>query len=176
MARFPLPFLPSQHYHYGGIRFGAKRDNGSRNHAGCDLIAKPGTPVYAVEWGIVIDVPKTPFMKNSKLYSVVVEHSLFIARYCEVDKPDPVEIHEGMTVQEGQLISYVARNNKGGGMLHIELYAKDGTGELSQPYNTKYLHVEKRNYKRRKDLLDPTPFLDNWAAWTNWSQSDAADW
>lgn len=170
MARFPLPFIPTQNYRYGGIRFGASRSGGDRTHAACDLIAKPGTPVFAVEWGIVLKVPKTPFMKNSKLFSVIVEHSSFIARYCEIDLPDPVSIHEGMYVDEGQLISYVAKNNKGGGMLHFEMYAKTGSGNLSQENNKKYLYVPAGNYKRRKDLLNPTEYLDRWSLWTGFGE------
>lgn len=176
MARFPLPFIPGQNYRYGGIRFGAQREDGARHHAGCDLIARPGTPVLAIDWGIVIRIPETPFIKNTKLYSVVVEHNSFIARYGEVERPTPDELYVGKTVHEGDLISYIARNNRGGGMLHLELYSKDAGGEYYQPYNKNYLNVETRKYKRRADLLDPTPFLDQWAAWTDWSQTNAEDW
>ena len=45
---FPLPFIPQLSYTTGGRRFGADR-SGGRKHAGCDLIAPLGTPVFAVE-------------------------------------------------------------------------------------------------------------------------------
>ena len=179
MARFPLPFLPAQNYHYGGIKFGANRKNDDgtvRTHAACDLVVSPGTPVVAVEWGIVIDVPKTPFIKGSKLYSVIIEHSFFIGRYTEISQEVESEIYPGATVQEGQMISTVQRNSKGHGMLHFEMYDKSAAGYLSQPGNTKYKNVPEGAYGRRSDLMDPTPYLDQWAAWTDWSQTDASDW
>lgn len=176
MPRFPLPFLPGQDYRYGGIRFGANRDDGARHHAGCDLIARPGTPVLAIDWGIVIRIPKTPFIKNTKLYSVVIEHGAFIARYGEVEYPTLDLLYEGKEVHAGEMISRLARNNRGGAMLHIEFYSKDAGGEYYQPYNKEYLNVKPRKYKRRADLLDPTPILDNLAVWTDWSQTAAEDW
>ena len=179
MSRFPLPFIPSQNYHYGGIRFGAnrtKKDGTIRTHAACDLVAKPGTSVFAVEWGIVLKVPKKPFIKGTNLFSVIIEHSGFIARYTEIDKPDGVNIYPGATVQEGQLISKVAKNSKGNGMLHFEMYDKSSSGNYSQKWNKKYKNVPEGNYQRRSDLLDPTPYLDRWAAWTDWSQTNAEDW
>lgn len=167
MARFPLPVFPSQNYHFGGIKFGAKTKNrGDRIHAACDLVVPPETPVLAVEWGIVLDVPPTPFMDDTKLFSVVIEHSSFIARYCEIRLPDRATIHPGMTVEEGQQISVVERNPRGGGMLHFEMYSKAATGRFTQRKNMKYLHVPAKNYQRRKDLMDPTPFLDRWSMWT----------
>ena len=63
MAVYPLPFYEKQNYHYGGIRFGASRDSG-RKHAACDLIAPPGTPVYSVEGGTVLFVPKKAFFSK----------------------------------------------------------------------------------------------------------------
>jgi murein DD-endopeptidase MepM/ murein hydrolase activator NlpD len=179
MARFPLPFLPGQDYHHGGIKFGAERknDDGSiRTHAACDLVVPPGTPVFAVEWGIVIDVPKTPFIRGSKLYSVIIEHSFFIGRYTEISQEVASEIYPGATVSEGQLISTVQRNSKGHGMLHFEMYDKSTAGSLSQPWNTKYKNVKEGAYGRRSDLMDPTPFLDQWAVWTDWSETNGSDW
>jgi murein DD-endopeptidase MepM/ murein hydrolase activator NlpD len=171
--------MPRQNYHFGGIKFGAKTKNrGDRIHAACDLIAPPGTPVLAVEWGIVLRVPKTPFMKGTKLFSAVIEHSTFIARYCEIKFPDSTTIHPGMTVEEGQQISVVERNPRGGGMLHFEMYSKEATGEYSQKKNMEYLHVPAKNYQRRKDLMDPTPHLDRWSMWTrfgDWVEEQIED-
>lgn len=167
MARFPLPVMPNQPYHRGGVAFGAKtKHRGDRIHAACDLVVKPGTPVLAVEWGIVLDVPPTPFIPGSRLFSVIIEHSSFIARYCEIAKEKPTEIHVGATVQEGQMIGTVEKNSRGGGMLHFEMYSKGAVGRYTQRTNMKYLHVPAKNYQRRKDLMDPTPYLDRWSLWT----------
>ena len=168
MARFPLAKVPALGYHKGsGSRwFGAKRDGG-RNHAACDLIAKPGTPVYAVESGLVLPVPKRPFFQNT--YSLIIKHPNYIVRYAELDVERFVK--EGQNVSEGQMIGTVGKNNKGKGMLHFEMYQGTGSGEFSQEYHKTYTYVPAGNYKRRADLLDPTPYLDWWKLWTpfdNW--------
>jgi hypothetical protein len=49
-------------------------------------------------------------------------------------------------------------------MLHFEMF-QDTTRleDLTNPSDqAKYLYVPQRNYKRRSDLLDPTPYLDAW--------------
>jgi murein DD-endopeptidase MepM/ murein hydrolase activator NlpD len=164
MARFPLPVFPEQNYHYCGIAFGASSKNrGTRRHAACDLIVPPGTPVLAVEQGIVLKVPKTAFFQNT--YTVIVDHPNFIVRYAELDINRPVK--EGDHVSEGQQIGTVGKNYKGKGMLHFEMYKKTATGPLTQTWNDKYLYVPIRNYQRRKDLMDPTPYLDQWKLWTH---------
>lgn len=170
MPKFPLPILPSQDYHRGGIRFGAnrKKDDGTiRTHAGCDLIAPVGTEVFAIDYGIVLDVPKTPFIRGTKLYSVIVEHSNCIVRYGEVSKDVDSNIYPGATVHEGQFISRLEQNNRGGAMLHFEMFNKDGAGAYFQEHNKTYLYVPEANYMRRKDLLDPTNYLDTLRFWTD---------
>ena len=97
MATFPLPVLPKHDYHNGGIRFGASRSDGSRRHAGCDLIAKKGTPVLAIDWGIVLQGPKYFYHGT---YSIVVQHGGFVVRYCEVDKKVAEGIMTGATVKQ----------------------------------------------------------------------------
>jgi len=61
-------------------------------------------------------------------------------------------------------------------MLHFEMYKGTGTGYLSQTWNKKYDYVSGNKYKRRADLLDPTPYLEEWAAWTDWSQTNNENW
>jgi len=51
--RFPLRRRPHLSYKAGGRAFGAQRSRG-RRHAGCDLIAVPGTEILAVTDGQVI--------------------------------------------------------------------------------------------------------------------------
>lgn len=168
MAVFPIPFIPDRDYHKGGLRFGASRSSGARRHAGCDLIAKKGTPVRAVEWGLVLQGPRY-FYHNT--YSLVVQHSNYIVRYCEVDKKVADGIYEGANVDEGQTIAYVGKMYKSS-MLHLEMYRGTVGGRYTQKNKKKnYDFVESKNYKRRSDLLDPTPFLDQWRMWT-----DFTDW
>jgi murein DD-endopeptidase MepM/ murein hydrolase activator NlpD len=166
MAVFPIPFIPKFDYHYGGIRFGASREGGNRRHAGCDLIAPKGTPIRAVEWGLVLQGPK-PFYHGT--YSLVVQHSGYIVRYCEVDKKVADEIYEGATVQEGQTIAWVGQMHNSS-MLHLEMYRGSEAGLYTQTNSKKKYHnVESKNYKRRADLLDPTDYLDRWRLWTDFS-------
>ena len=46
-------------------------------------------------------------------------------------------------------------------MLHLELYKNDEKGSLSQAGNKIYDYVKPLLYDRRRDLLDPTKFLDD---------------
>ena len=45
---FPLRARPPDDYHTGGRNFGASRSGGARKHAGCDLIAAPGTEILCM--------------------------------------------------------------------------------------------------------------------------------
>ena len=161
MSRFPLPALPTMGFHKGSGKrwFGSSRDNG-RKHAACDLIAKKGTPIYAVGPGIVLD--KHYFYM--KTYALVVHHIFFIVRYGEIDKElaDGVEI--GFPVSEGQHIANVGLLSSGSSMLHFEMYQGTAIGNFTQKSNhEKYDYVPSANYQRRSDLLDPTPYLEEWA-------------
>ena len=170
MAVYPLPFYEKQNYHYGGIRFGASRDSG-RTHAACDLIAPPGTPVYSVEGGTVLLVPKKAFFQNT--FTVVIQHNGFTIRYGELDQNRLVL--EGKYYPRGTQIGVVGKNNKGRGMLHLEMYKGDASGPYSQPWNNKFDNVKDGNYQRRRDLLDPTDYLDKWKLWTDWSRYSCAE-
>jgi hypothetical protein len=47
-------------------------------------------------------------------------------------------------------------------MLHFEKYNNKATGPFSQESNSTYINnIVKKVYKRRKDLEDPTDFIDN---------------
>jgi murein DD-endopeptidase MepM/ murein hydrolase activator NlpD len=158
---------PAQDYHRGGISFrGTSPWRGDRLHAACDLVVPAGTPVYAVDGGKVLSVPKTDFHLGT--YTITIKHSFFVVRYAEVSKNRLVK--EGDDVTEGQQIGTVGRNSNGGAMLHFEMYRGDTSGYLTQKWNsTKYVNVKPGNFQRRKDLLDPTPYLDMWQVVTDWS-------
>jgi murein DD-endopeptidase MepM/ murein hydrolase activator NlpD len=132
------------------------------------LIAPRGTPVYAVCGGTVLS--KTYFYEGT--YELQIDHVFFIGRYGEIEKELAAGVEIGKWVDEGQHIANVGCLK----MLHFEMYEGSGKGYLTQPYNKKYDFVGSANYKRRSDLLDPTPYLDEWAAWTDWSQTNASDW
>lgn len=164
MARFPLSLFPQYGFHKGSGKrwFGAPRDGGERQHAGCDLIAKAGTPIYAVAGGTVLR--KVYFYSGT--YELQVDHTFFIARYGEIDKELADGVEAGLPVSEGQHIANVGRLNSGSSMLHFEMYKGTSSGYLTQTWNKKYDFVDGSKFKRRSDLLDPTPFLEEWAMTT----------
>jgi murein DD-endopeptidase MepM/ murein hydrolase activator NlpD len=161
MARFPLASLPTLGFHKGSGKrwFGSTRGDGSRLHAACDLIAKPGTPIYSVAPGIVLD--KHYFYQNT--YALVVHHFFFMVRYGEIGKELAEGISPGSYVSEGEHIANVGKLSSGGSMLHFEMYRGDAGGNLTQKNNKTYNYVEGNKYQRRADLLDPTPYLQEWA-------------
>ena len=138
---------------------------GVLKHAACDLIAPPGTPVLAVADGFVRDAPYAFYPKEGPLitYAFSIQHTGFVARYCEIDKK--VDVKVGDYVLEGQVIAYIG-DQPGHDMLHLEIY--DGTefGELSTAKT-----LENAPFFRRKDVMDPTPFLDRWKSTAVWRQS-----
>jgi len=156
---FPLPFLPERNY-VGGLGFDADRSAVARKlgtipgnvlrHGACDLVAPPGTPVLAIDDGRVLRGPY-PFFLGT--YAIEVQHTNFIARYCEVACRTEVRKHD--PVFAGQVIGYVG-NQPGGDMLHLELFSGALTGELTTAKT-----VANRPYYRRKDLMDPTALLDS---------------
>ncbi len=47
-------------------------------------------------------------------------------------------------------------------MLHLEMFQTKERSNLSKNPKGEYLYVPKANYVRRRDLLDPTPYLNSW--------------
>lgn len=175
MAVFPLPKIPNQGYHKSKWHngwFGAPRRNTDRIHAACDLIARPGTPIYAVESGTIINIDEFYLGTDE----ITIKHPNFVVRYGEIARGKlPENIAEGKTVEAGQLIAWVGRLK----MLHFEMYQGDSAGYLTQKWNKKdYNYVTPGNYQRRPDLLDPTPYLDRlklWTKFTNWVEDALED-
>lgn len=145
--KFPLPFVPSTSYK-GGNGFGASRERvrPGLKHGANDLAADAGTPILAMDDGVVLEVPRGEFFLGT--YDLVVQHSQFIARYCKISRD--VEVQKGTPVVAGQVIAYVG-DQPGADMLHLELYSGTAQGELTQ---------KGKPYDRREDLIDPTPYLD----------------
>ncbi len=164
MARFPLSLLPKYGFYKGSGKrwFGASRDGGERQHAGCDLIVSAGTPIYAVAGGTVLR--KVYFYSGT--YELQIDHIFFTVRYGEIDKELAAGVEAGQPVYEGQHIANVGQLNGGSSMLHFEMYKGTGSGTLTQTWNKKYDFVEGAKFKRRADLLNPTPFLEEWAMTT----------
>jgi murein DD-endopeptidase MepM/ murein hydrolase activator NlpD len=146
---FPLTFRPKDSYKEGMRRFNANRDHGRRKHAGCDLYAPIGTPVFAVADGTVIGA--YPFYLGS--WAIEVDHGSFVVRYGEVKPKVAKGIKAGASVTARQLLGEVGLlKGLKMSMLHFEMYAGTEKGALTVKGNPPF--------QRRKDLIDPTPFLD----------------
>ncbi len=164
MSVFPLTKIPKWGYHKGSGKrwFGASRSDG-RKHAACDLIATPGTPVMAVDHGTVLY--RAGFYLGTD--ELVIDHGHFIARYGEVSPEKVVkDMKRGTVVKPGDVIAYVGKLK----MLHFEMYQGTEEGALTQKWNKEtYKYIAPDKFQRRPDLMDPTPFLDRWKLWTNFS-------
>lgn len=173
---FPVPFIPRGGYG-GGRGFGADRSavarqnglSGQLLHGACDLVASPGTPVLAVEDGVVLYEPQKFYPKDGPqiTYEFAIRHTGgFVARYCEIDSV--VLAHAGESVKKGQVIAYIgdqpgtnrSARFDGFDMLHFEMYSGNANGSLS----TSTKDPKNGPYYRRSDLIDPTPFLRRWEA------------
>jgi murein DD-endopeptidase MepM/ murein hydrolase activator NlpD len=155
MRIFPLAKKVDSYEKNYSCRFNAPR-GGGRKHGGCDLAAAVGTPVYAVDSGIVLKVARGFDQYGTQVISIehgdIYDDDYIIVRYCEVDTP---MVFDGATVEKGQMIAKVGKQ-PGGTQLHIEIYSGYESGE--------FLQETSLPYKRRADLLDPTPFLNSWNA------------
>lgn len=145
---FPLRQRPVLDYHTGPRRFGADRAGG-RKHAGCDLIAPEGTEILAMADSRIVRGPY-PFYSGTDALEVQQDDGKVI-RYGEIAHATAPGVEAGARVAQGQLIAWIGRLDSGSSMLHLEMYQGTESGSLTQAGNA---------FKRRPDLIDPTPFLD----------------
>jgi len=147
---FPLKFRPEESYHERPRKFGAPRSQGKRKHAGCDLYAPVGTPVFAVADGTVISA--YPFYLGT--WAVEVDHIEFVVRYGEVQKTLGPRIKPGAKVGAGDHIGQIGRlEGLKISMVHFEMYSGKGKGPLTVKSS--------QGFQRRSDLMDPTSYLDH---------------
>lgn len=148
---FPLEARPSADYHVRPRAFGSPRDSGARKHAGCDLYAPAGSPVFAVADG---RVALGPYLFYDVVFALEVGHpGLGVVRYGEILGHVPAGVQPGAQVTAGQLLGYVGKmRTVAESMLHFELYSGTGAGPLTVRADPPYM--------RRADLVDPTEFLD----------------
>ena len=153
MRIFPLAIKVDSYKSNWSCRFNAPRDGG-RKHGGCDLAAAVGTPVYAVDDGEVIEAAGGFDKYGTSVVSIehgdIYDDDYCIVRYGEVDT---ILVQIGAKVKKGDMIAKVGKQS-GGTQLHLEMYSGDQSGQFKQENNLPY--------KRRSDIIDPTPFLDAW--------------
>ena len=153
MRIFPLAKKVNSYKTNWSCRFGVPRDGGKRKHAGVDLAAPAGTPVYAVDDGEVVEAGGGFDKYGTSVVSIehgdIYDDDYCVVRYGEVDS---ILVQVGAKVTKGQMIAKVGKQ-PGGTQLHLEIYS----GELSIPFKQ-----DTMPYKRRADLIDPTPYVDSW--------------
>jgi murein DD-endopeptidase MepM/ murein hydrolase activator NlpD len=152
MMAFPLSFVPAESWNVAPRNYGAKRDKGKRKHAGCDLYAPVGTPVFAVADGTVKQFGA--FYLGT--YALVVDHGDFVVRYGEIKKDTAQSLAIGSKVKKGQKIGLVGKlTGLSISMVHFEMFSGKGNGPLTVK--------TKPPFMRRADLMDPASHLDAWA-------------
>ncbi|HEX4951122.1 MAG TPA: peptidoglycan DD-metalloendopeptidase family protein [Blastocatellia bacterium] len=157
---FPFKQLPAKSWTTPPRSFASRRSHGKRAHAGCDLYAPKGTIIHAITDGTVIRGPY-PFYAGT--FALEIDHGTFIARYGEIQLTNFVR--EGDRVKAGQPIAKVGHLINiavPSDMLHLELYDKSAHGPLSVKSGAGAKTSDGRLFYRRKDLIDPTPKLNEW--------------
>jgi hypothetical protein len=145
---FPLAQIPQPDWRGGARFFGAPR--GGRSHAGCDLLAAPGTAIYAISDGVLVRGPYefTGPPKYPLTHAIEIRHGAILIRYGEIA---PGSYCGGSTPSAGQKIAQVGALQ----MLHFEVYTNGASsGSLT--------NVGNMPYQRRSDLTDPAPYLARW--------------
>lgn len=146
---FPLAYRPNPSWKTGGRYFGAPRDGGSRLHAGCDLLGPRGTVIYAIADGHLVQ-PEYSFYSGTN--AVELQHGAFMVRYGEIL---PGSYIGGRNVRRGQPIARIGRLHSGSSMLHFEMYSNGNNHNTLSGGGA---------YRRRGDLINPSPHLDEWIA------------
>jgi hypothetical protein len=139
---------PSPHGEFGAVR---KHDI----HTGVDLYCEPGSPVYAIEDGVVVAIEDftgpeagSPWWHSTK--AVLVEGTSGVICYGEISPS--IELHARVATGDvvGKVLT-VLKNDKGlpMSMLHVELYRARTTKTVWW----------KLNEPRPEELLDITSLL-----------------
>jgi len=156
---FPFEQLPSHDWTSGMRCFAANRAGG-RAHAGCDLYFQADTIIHAIADGTVIRGPEKFYLGT---YAIEIDHGSFIARYGEVQQS--AFVRKGDRVKAGQRIArvgHLVNIQVPSDMLHLELYDKTSFGPLTVSSSAGKKAGDGRPFMRRKDLIDPTPKLNQW--------------
>ncbi|WP_083792147.1 M23 family metallopeptidase [Caldicellulosiruptor owensensis] len=144
-----------------GRQFGAPRKNGTRTHAGVDLLTYDkknnkgvkDAKVLAMTDGTVTAV--YDFYAGTQAIEIKNSDGSVI-RYGEVKS----KVKVGDKVKQGQVIATVIPNTQSGNaMLHLEVYKGDSSRPLTQRNNKTYKYVPEANYERRSNLINPMDLL-----------------
>lgn len=150
-APFPQnPIHPSQSILSGAGRFGEGRSGdvnqyGSRPHAGVDINASRGTPLYAVSDGVVITSGNTGGGTGNGVV-IKLNNSDVIASYWHLTSIDP-SARVRAPVKKGQIIGYSGNTNQAGTTTGSYAYHLHFGVGLPSPKQTvaAWLHNRPRN-------------------------------
>lgn len=147
---FPFKTPPALSWHGGARYFGAPRAKG-RKHGGCDLIKPAYEQIYAVADGVLVH-EETLFYKGT--FYITYQHGPFLCRYGEILHHSSTRKKRGQTIKKGEPVAKVGLMTSGSHMLHFEMYSNgnDHSG----------LRSNRGPYQRRRDIIDPAPYLDQW--------------
>ncbi len=162
---FPIPMQPMRDMTTGARYFGAPRKDKNglyRLHGAVDLICPVGTPIFAVADGVVKTKIRHFYRSTGEF---AIDHGTFWVRYCEIAMKASRELglEPGTKVKKGQLIGFIGIM-RSSSMLHCEMYSGEATGTLATRAHKKphTRTVKDAPFNRRRDLIDPTPFLKTW--------------
>lgn len=157
---FPFTTIPEDDWNKAPLCFAANRDGGARAHAGCDLYFPKGTIIHAIADGTVV---RGPYYFYNGTYALEIDHGTFLARYGEVQ--ENTLVRENDRVRAGQPVARVGHLTNisvPSDMLHLEIYDKSAHGPLTVSGSEGLEASDGRPFMRRKDLVDPAPFLNKW--------------
>lgn len=158
--KYPLSIRHTADPSTGAKFFGANRTS-TRQHAGVDLFGEPGTKVYAMTSGTVL---------NARYFDIGLEQVIIknddgsIARYTELIHTKNGTLDNGDKVSKGQYLGTIQKNttSEKSCMLHLEVYSGVNgydSYSLSQSGNKtyKYLTAPAPSYSfdRRSDIMNP---------------------
>ena len=153
---FPLRKIPAKSWKTGPGAFGKELTTANSVNPGCSLYCTVGTDVFSITNGNVL---KGQYYFYAGTYAVDVDHGDYIIRYGGLSKRSFVET--GDYVNAGQVIGEVGdMKNVTASQLHIEKYDKSVEGSLNVGAQASALNSNDLPFYRRKDLKDPTDFLE----------------
>ena len=132
-----------------GAGWGA--DRGKRQHLGIDLGGRRGTPIYAIEDGVI---DRTKLQSNGALQIVMRGRSGSKFYYGHMDK---VLIKGGQRVEAGEVIGLMGDTGSPGAVhLHFEYWRSGGESAAVDPEELIY-SVCRIGKDGKGDSLDPNP-------------------
>lgn len=120
-AATPLP-VPVDGLSHGAVPhdFHAPRPGFHSAHQGTDLLARRGTPVRSVGWGVVARIEEQP--RGGRVVFVAGEGAMLFF-YAHLDRWAP-GLHVGQVVSQGTVLGFVGDTGNAKGIPHLHFEAR----------------------------------------------------